>query len=156
MPFSEDLLEQAQHLAIRDKRRPKQASLRRAVSTAYYALFHFLIAEAISNWKNNSQRAALARAFEHRNMKTASAKAANARAATSNPTVLVELQRVANTFTLLQQDRNTADYDNSVQWTRIEVQADIDRVRAAFASWRAIRTEPLAQDYLLSLLVKDR
>jgi len=40
MAFPNDLLEQAKHLAIREKKRPRQASLRRAVSTAYYALFH--------------------------------------------------------------------------------------------------------------------
>ena len=40
MSFPNDLLEQARHLANREPKRPKQASLRRAVSTAYYALFH--------------------------------------------------------------------------------------------------------------------
>ena len=43
----EHLLEQARHLAKRERTRPRQASLRRALSTAYYALFHFLIAEAV-------------------------------------------------------------------------------------------------------------
>ena len=46
MPYAHDLLEQAKHLANREKKRPRQASLRRAVSTAYYALFHLLIHEA--------------------------------------------------------------------------------------------------------------
>ena len=43
MPLHGDLLEQAEHLARREKQRPKQASLRRAISTAYYALFHLLV-----------------------------------------------------------------------------------------------------------------
>jgi len=43
----EHLLEQAWHLAGRERTRPRQASLRRAVSTAYYAFFHFLIREAV-------------------------------------------------------------------------------------------------------------
>src|SRR5712692_5365690 len=47
MPYADDLLEQARHLANREKKRPRQASLRRAVSTAYYALFHLLISEAL-------------------------------------------------------------------------------------------------------------
>jgi hypothetical protein len=38
MSFADDLLEQAYHLANRESKKPKQASLRRAVSTAYYAL----------------------------------------------------------------------------------------------------------------------
>jgi uncharacterized protein (UPF0332 family) len=48
MAFADDLLEQAYHLANRDRENPKQASLRRAVSTAYYALYHLLIDEAVS------------------------------------------------------------------------------------------------------------
>jgi hypothetical protein len=36
----DDLLEIADELARRDPRRPKQTSLRRAVSSAYYAVFH--------------------------------------------------------------------------------------------------------------------
>src|SRR5712691_6919600 len=46
MSLHGDLLAQARSLLRREPRRPKQASLRRAVSTAYYALFHLLIHEA--------------------------------------------------------------------------------------------------------------
>jgi hypothetical protein len=41
-----DLLDQADLLASKERRRPKQVSLRRAISTAYYALFHLLIEDA--------------------------------------------------------------------------------------------------------------
>jgi len=61
MPFAEDLLEQAKHLANREPKRPEQASLRRAVSTAYYALFHLLVSEATLNWKIVDQRPLLAK-----------------------------------------------------------------------------------------------
>ena len=50
MPFPDDLLEQAYDLAQKEPANPKQASLRRAVSTAYYSLFHLLIDEAVSKW----------------------------------------------------------------------------------------------------------
>jgi hypothetical protein len=46
MSLATDLLEQARHLLRRERRRPRQASLRRAISAAYYALFHLLIEEA--------------------------------------------------------------------------------------------------------------
>lgn len=40
----EQLLSQAEHLARKDRTpNPPQASLRRAVSAAYYALFHLLV-----------------------------------------------------------------------------------------------------------------
>ena len=41
-----DLLEQAVRLAKLDVKKPKQANLRRAISSAYYALFHMLVDEA--------------------------------------------------------------------------------------------------------------
>ncbi len=41
----------------------------RAVSTAYYALFHLLIDEAVGNWSIARQRSTLARTFEHKEMK---------------------------------------------------------------------------------------
>src|SRR5690348_10656250 len=74
MPYSADLLEQAKHLAKREKNKPRQASLRRAASTAYYALFHFLIYEATLNWRRPEQRKSLSRFFEHGKMKAACEK----------------------------------------------------------------------------------
>jgi hypothetical protein len=66
------------------------------------------------------------------------------------------LYTVADTFIQAQQQRHTADYDNSTQWTRTEVLIQIDLVTAAFESWNTIRKEPIAQAYLVSLLSKDR
>jgi hypothetical protein len=159
MAFCDHLLEQAQHLANREPRRPRQASLRRAVSTAYYALFHLLTSEAVSNWKRKEQRAQLARAFEHRRMKECSKDTANPQKspfAGHDSAVVEHLRTVADAFTTLQHNRHIADYDNSTQWTRTEVLAHIDRAVAAFSSWRTIRDEVIAQDYLVSLLVKER
>ncbi|MBZ5624349.1 MAG: hypothetical protein LAQ69_37485 [Acidobacteriia bacterium] len=48
--------------------------------------------------------------------------------------------------------RQTADYDNSTTWTRTQADALGERVDAAFKSWHAIREEPAAQAYLISLL----
>src|SRR5260370_10190 len=56
MAFADDLLEQARHLANRERKKPRLASLRRAVSTAYYALFHLRISEATLNWKRVEHR----------------------------------------------------------------------------------------------------
>ena len=46
--LSSDLISQARMLANLEAGRPKQASVRRSVSTAYYGLFHFLIEESTS------------------------------------------------------------------------------------------------------------
>ena len=136
MPFPDDLLEQAKHLANRERKKPRQASLRRAVSTAYYALFHLLISEATLNWRRVEQRHLLARLFEHGRMKAASDKQRSecGRLINSNPLPQPSreldnarhLYRVAETFLQAQQHRHTADYDNSKQWTRTG-SAGVDR-----------------------------
>ena len=73
MTFIDQLLEQADQLAAK----PLRANLRRAVSTAYYALFHFLIRKATRSLcpepADRSRRQLMARAFSHDSMKNASA-----------------------------------------------------------------------------------
>ena len=164
MAFPEDLLEQAHYLAQREPRRPKQASLRRAVSTAYYAIFHLLIGETVLNWKRPSERDTLARMFEHKKMRDACIQKrdelnayfnSNPRAG-SSMTAARHLLIVAETFVKRQQDRHSADYDNSVRWTRTEVIARIESVRGAFQSWGAIRETEMAHDFLVRLLLRER
>jgi uncharacterized protein (UPF0332 family) len=153
--FADDLLEQAYHLARREKRKPKQASLRRAVSTAYYSLFHLLIAEAVANWRRRDQRAALARAFDHGRMRNAS-KEVPSKVPGQDPGVVADLKMVANTFIQLQRQRYAADYDNSKKWSRSDALEQINEATRAFQRWRRIRTQEIAQDYLLSFLSVKR
>ena len=160
MPYPDDLLEQAWHLAKREKKKPRQASLRRAVSTAYYALFHLLIHEATLNWRRVDQRALLARFFEHGKMKRASKKQADDLKVffKTNPPAghrldtAQHLHLVADTLVEAQDQRHAADYDSAAIWARTDVVGLIERVDSAFKSWHAIREEPTAQTYLISLL----
>jgi hypothetical protein len=59
---------------------------------------------------------------------------------------------VTDTFIEAQQRREEADYDTGKGWTQTDVVTLIDAVAAAFESWKAIREEPAAQAYLVSLL----
>lgn len=153
MSFADDLLEQAYHLANLESGTPKQASLRRAVSTAYYALFHLLIDEAVSNWGIARQRSLLARTFDHNKMKGVCQEYVKAFYNAGSPSVGVELKNVAHTFDILQQRRHTADYDNAFDWSRTNAIAQIDLAARAFTDWRAIRNTDAAQDYLLYLFL---
>ena len=45
--------------------------MRRAVSTAYYAVFHLLVEDFVANWPFTDQRARLARMFDHKKMRDA-------------------------------------------------------------------------------------
>jgi uncharacterized protein (UPF0332 family) len=164
MAYPDHLLEQAKHLAKREKKKPRQASLRRAVSTAYYSLFHLLIHETTLNWKRVEQRPLLARFFEHGKMRAASERQRGEinTYLRTNPRPCPELEcakhlhNVADALLHAQQQRQRADYDNAAAWTRIEVLGLIDLVERAFQSWRKIREEPTAQAYLISLLGSPR
>lgn len=166
MPYPNDLLEQARHLANREPKRPKQASLRRAVSTAYYALFHLLGIELAKNWKRVTERSILARMLEHGRMNSVCAAkskslAAHFRRRPAPPanrelTVLKHLNVIAETFVQMYQQRQIADYDNSKKWGRTDVLQKIDSVEAAFQSWHVIRAEAEAQNFLVTLLLRER
>jgi uncharacterized protein (UPF0332 family) len=162
MPLANDLLEQAYHLAKRERQRPRQASLRRAVSAAYYALFHLLISEATRHWNLAHQRPMLSRLFAHSKMLDASNKqrgqCKDYFKTTPGPTAgpdfdcMTYLQAISFTFSQVQQHRHEADYDIAKKWTRTEATQIIDQVEAAFQNWKVIRNHKFAQAYLLSLL----
>src|SRR5438067_13897155 len=72
-PLYRQLLQQARRLARLDPRRPQQGNLRRAVSAAYYALFHFLIDQSSrflvgSAGERERLRCLLARGYAHTEM----------------------------------------------------------------------------------------
>src|ERR1700728_2276065 len=153
MSLAQDLLEQAQHLVNREDVDPKQASLRRAVSTAYYALFHLLIDEAVNNWGIARHRGILARTFDHGPMKRVCDDYLKSFYSAAKPASELLLKEVAQTFSELQLKRHTADYDNSYIWAKTDAQDWITRTSIAFTDWDSIRAQHEAQDFLLSLFL---
>ena len=148
MAFADDLLKDAYHLAGRGGKSPKQSSLRRAVSTAYYALFHLLIADFVANWGLKEQRARLGRMFDHGKMRGAPFKLQEK----GKPTPIeAELQKLIQAFAQLYEDRCTADYDIGKTWSRTDVTNTLGIADEAFKTWRGIRKEKLAQHHLLSM-----
>lgn len=166
MALHGDLLEQARHLARKEPRRPKQASLRRSVSAAYYALFHFLVAQAsrlvVSGQgpERDLQRRAVSRAFEHKRMKTVSTAFGGAQTdpwKSLHPgAVPPELRVIASTFVDLQQARHEADYDLTRDFSRTEVLGLIAQVERATSLWPSVASSPHARAYLLGLALKTR
>jgi hypothetical protein len=63
------------------------------------------------------------------------------------------LKRVARSFVDLQEERHVADYDNHEHWTATEAKTLVNWARAAFQDWMSVRTDPIAGDYLLSMLL---
>jgi hypothetical protein len=66
---------------------------------------------------------------------------------------LSDLELVARNFIELQQRRTSADYDNSIQWSRTEALRILGLATDGFAAWRRISSEDAAQDYLLRLFL---
>jgi uncharacterized protein (UPF0332 family) len=147
MAFADDLLSDARHLAARGGKKPKQSTLRRAVSTAYYALFHLLIAEFVRNWRRSDQRVRLARMFDHKKMRSAEFKLQGAKATP----IEWDLKKVLEAFGNLQDARLVADYDVGRHWSRQEVNDRLDAAEEAFRSWPTVRKDKVAQDHLLSM-----
>ena len=161
MGCPEDLLKLAQDIADLNPLEPAhQACLRRAVSTAYYAIFHLLLSEATANWARPELRAILARCFDHGPMKTASEtkisqiNSASKQRPSANPanSVTGNLMTVATAFVQAQQRRIDADYNMLKEWTPVEVYTHVASVGEAFKAWNMIRDEAEAQAYLVSLL----
>jgi hypothetical protein len=155
MAYHDDLIEHAiflSQLNLPDD--PKQVDLRRAVSAAYYALFHLLTTEAAQNWKRQGQRHRFARMFDHGRMKTCSSKVSSRPLPTdlAEVPVATDLKLVADSFVTLQQARHTADYDNSRVWSRTQVYETIAQAQDAMTVWMVIREKEMAQDYLFELM----
>ena len=159
--LARDLLEQAHHLANREPRRPRQASRRRAVSSAYYALFHLLVDEATRLISEPALRGSIGRTLAHEEMK----QACVAFAAGGLPSqvqslgvtaVSRELRFVAQTFKDLQQQRHEADYNTDRIFVRHEVLNFVQSVEQAFQEWQTIRSTLEARVYLASLMFWKR
>ena len=57
---------------------------------------------------------------------------------------------------MLQDRRHVADYDNAKIWTMSEAFEEVLTASQAFGVWQSIKHEKIAQDYLVSLLIKPR
>ncbi|SPF46825.1 conserved hypothetical protein [Candidatus Sulfopaludibacter sp. SbA4] len=148
MAYADDLFRDAQHLAKRGGKHPKQSSLQRAVSTAYYAAFHLLVADFVANWRIPEQRARLGRMFEHRRMSGAVFETGDKH----NPTPIeVEIKSLIAKFTQLQKDRYEADYNVAKIWFHTDVVRALDLADEVFKIWRRVRKEKLAQHHLMSM-----
>lgn len=93
---------------------PSEMLLRRAVSAAYYAVFHLLIFESTQHWDNAALRTALGRGYDHGLMRTTSNRVLDGREfpyTNEDPRVVATLRDIAQGFSQLQQDRHFADYN---------------------------------------------
>lgn len=153
-----DLIASAKRLLGRGRKgKPRQSDLKRALSTAYYAMFHALCRNCADSFigiakTSRSQPAwrQVYRAVEH----------GFAKNQCKNRSVMErfppEIQDFANQFVLLQERRHQADYDPFIKFTRHDVLTSIDAAvvaigklqasrikdKKAFAAWTVMKNRP--------------
>lgn len=147
MAYPDDLLGDAR-MAARSGKIARQSTLRRAVSTAYYAAFHLIVSDFVSNWKLPDQRARLGRMFEHRRMSGAPLEYEDKHKPTP---IEKDLKSLVAQFAQLQKDRYEADYNVAKIWSPTDVTRSLDLADQIFATWRRIRKHKTAQHHLMSM-----
>lgn len=164
MSLYDDLLTQAETLAGLDRSKPKQANLRRAVSAAYYALFHFLVDEGCRQVLGTRQsttafRRIVARAFDHGSMRGACDAFSRGqfprgvtRSLPSGFAVPIDLADVAQSFIELQEQRHLGDYDLGTTFDREGVRSQIEQAERAIETFSRLSDETMKQFFLSCLL----
>lgn len=182
MSLADDLLEQARDLldlahqdlhrpdranvSSRPERRgrPKQAKLRRAVSTAYYSLFSLLVEEAAtmmvgSGKKKKALRGYMMRAISHEAIANVCKGFASRnpddkiQRALDGHGIPGDLADVACTCHNLQTDRHEADYNFIKRFTKEEVIGIVDEAEEAHKKWATIRDHEATKVFLAALIV---
>jgi hypothetical protein len=140
---------------------PSDAQLRRAVSTAYYALFHKILRAAAERFMGSNQEASagyamLYRSFDHRHMKAVCGALDVAtlkdtlKRQLGREAVSQEMRNFANAFPVLQEARHLADYDPTAFFLPVDVASLIDAAEFAMAHFD--RATPDEQTDVMALM----
>jgi hypothetical protein len=161
MALHDELLALAKELVDRNPGAAVAGDLRRAVSTAYYALFHLLVHEATTRLVAvPTLRPRVARAFDHNVMKKVCQDYARLVPNAAGQLVLggqlvpAAIQNIATEFIALQEARHQGDYDTAVAITQAQAQTDVMRAETAFLDWGAVQADPAADVFLAELLCR--
>ena len=139
----DDLLAIAERLASGgigpERGRPRQAELRRAVSAAYYALFHTLASDCAdllvggrSSTRTKQAWRQMYRALDHGKVKRQCAERRPKRVLARFPQ---EIQDFADQFVRMQRERHLADYDPFEHFSRSTVFQFIEETKLAVAEF---------------------
>jgi hypothetical protein len=143
--MADDLILTAERLTARTRGRARQSDLRRAISTAYYALFHAMARDAADLLvgagpvRLSPPWVQVYRSLEH-------GFAKNACASASKLGFSQNILECADTFIRLQEERHKADYDPSGRYSRVYAEFCIYLAVTAIAS---LRFAPRAKGGLL-------
>lgn len=166
MSLAEELLEHARFLANLDPRTTSQANIRRAISAAYYAVFHLLAAEVAAQVSPDlpaGLRERTQRALDHGQMLTVAKAFSEAGKAGSRPgnvpvdiqlpdRVSKELSSIAKSFKDLQEARLAADYDSLKRLDPTDAVTLVQDAERVFKDWKTEKGSNNAPVFLASLM----
>jgi uncharacterized protein (UPF0332 family) len=148
------MLSTARRLAVASRSKPRQSDLRRAVSSAYYALFHAIAKDVADvlvgvghDRPDNAWRQAY-RALDHGPAKTACEQL---RSLNFPP----RLQDCGDAFVEFQLARHRADYDPAHRLQRAEALAAVARAEEAIGQLKSCRRKD-RKAFAVLLLLKRR
>jgi hypothetical protein len=132
------------------------------VSTAYYALFHLLIREAMARIvADPTLRSRVGRSFDHGKMKQVCQEYSDATfvagVLTVRPGVAIapQLQAIGTAFVDLQQARHDADYDTATPLGDADADLKVTTAEKAFLDWAACQADPSSGVFLTDLFLRS-
>jgi hypothetical protein len=141
------LLEQAARLVTPPRRgAPRQTDLRRAISNAYYALFHAIVTQATDELFGRPQRGTQEyqtafRRVEHRKLKRVCDDIAKTNLPRKHLIFGADLTGVASVVIDLYEKRHSADYDPLYRVSSSDADSAVRAARAALSSFRSLSRE---------------
>ena len=138
----EHFFEQAERLSAPDAAgAPRQVDLRRAISAAYYGVFHFILTAAADQFagakdRNLPRYELIYRSIDHQSVRSICAETAKpelpAKLARYAPSGFDQpIRSFARIFAELQEKRHAADYDPLIKFSFADASTAIAQARAA-------------------------
>lgn len=146
--YSRSLVSQASRLLEKRQGRPNSADVRRAVSNAYYALFHHITDGAIDLLLGKSVdlvvRGYFSRSFNHGTMKNVCEKVEKGASPDRNKAIIESLPgkrfsgpiiEIAKNFVILQKARHDADYAINYNYRLVDAKSELNMAIATITSF---------------------
>lgn len=172
MEYHNQLLDLSIYIYYYTRRKKNLAELRRATSTAYYAVFHLFVSESSKHLgrglKHDVKVNLLSRVYSHTSMKSACQifskntlpKIYSDFPFIQNNPVPDDLKKICNLFISLQELRNRADYDSGWDYSTYNSNAAvaIDQANDVFELVKSLKSSDKAylQIFWVALLVEGK
>jgi hypothetical protein len=164
MSLADELLDNARFLAKLDERTTSQANIRRAISAAYYAVFHLLVAavaEQVSPDTPAGLREGTHRILMHTQMLNVATAFSRTGASKVKYTpkdfvlpepISKELALISKGFEELQAARHLADYDVMRQHYPADALSLVKKAESIFEAWNTEKSSRNAPVFLAALI----